>query len=464
METELEKQLIDLVLQALERPAEERQTFLKQACRGDTSLLAEALDLLAQEDDLGDFLEQSPIPSLQSGSAELASSQSDSFEVGGRHPGGEANLESGRILGPYRIVSKLGAGGMGEVYRAEDVELDRQVAIKILQPALTRNPMAMERFRREARLLASVIHPNIATVHGLGEAQGVRFLVMELVAGETLAAKIKAGRLSVIKSLGLGLQIAEALEAAHRRGVIHRDLKPANVMLDEDGRVKVLDFGLAKALGTGAVVAEPELSAALPLPSVLTTDVTITKGLMGTAAYMSPEQVKQQAVDLRSDVWSFGCVLFELISGCRPFQGNSGIETMSAILERQPDWKLLPSGLPVAVQRLLDRCLRKRPQERTASMGEARRELKEIIAGWDSHGLASSSTTSRALAPGPGEVAPERLGAGASTLGYLDNLDAYTIVERIAAGGQGEVYRAWDRERKRDTALKVLRPELVDDE
>ena len=224
----------------------------------------------------------------------------------------DALLAVGDIVGGYCILGRLGAGGMGQVFRARDNDLERDVALKLLHPKLTFQPRAMSRFRREARLLAAVQHPNIATVFGTFEDGGVRFLVMELVDGETLAERIDTGRMAVPEALGIARQIATALEAAHRKGIIHRDLKPANVMVSSEGWVKVLDFGLAKALS-----GEGEGSAALSEK----TGETRAQGVLGTAPYMSPEQLRGLETDWRIDVWAFGCVLFELGTGKRAFSG-----------------------------------------------------------------------------------------------------------------------------------------------
>src|SRR5512136_3057616 len=223
----------------------------------------------------------------------------------------------GKTLGHYRIIEKLGAGGMGVVYRAEDKTLDRQVAIKVLPEAFTGDPERLARFAREAKLLASLNHPNIAAIHGLEEAEGKRFLVLELVEGETLAQRLSKGPLPVEEALGVCRQIAEGLEAAHEKGVIHRDLKPANVMIAGGDKVKILDFGLAKAL-------YDEIQGVDSSQSPTVTEAMTRPGVfLGTAAYMSPEQAKGKSVDKRADIWSFGCVLFECLSGKRAFVGES---------------------------------------------------------------------------------------------------------------------------------------------
>ncbi|MCP4656137.1 MAG: protein kinase [bacterium] len=377
-------------------------------------------------------------------------------------------MEIGTSLSVYRIVAALGAGGMGEVYRARDTELQRDVAVKILPEELARDTTAMSRFRREAQLLASVNHPNIATIHGFDEADGVRFLVLELLEGQTLAERLKAGPLPVAEALEVGGQIARALEAAHKRSVIHRDLKPANVMVSPDGWVKVLDFGLAKALDVGSTPGDQgwSLSGSDSRLLTVTADQTVTGSLMGTVPYMSPEQVRRQKADRRSDVWAFGCLVFEILTGRRAFKGPTTIDTLSAILEHDPPWELLPAELGPAVRRLLVRCLQKDPERRLAAMADARITLGEALHPSPAP-VAEEATPAASITTfvaGPNEVSSASLGLGPSTLSYLDTLDRYTVVERIAAGAYGEIYRAWDREEERDVALKVLRPELVADE
>jgi len=276
----------------------------------------------------------------------------------------------GRTLAHFRVEEKLGAGGMGEVYRALDTKLGRPVALKVLPAALARDPERLARLEREARLLASLNHPGIAAVHGLEDFEGVRFLVMELVPGETLADRLAAGPLPIAEALAMGRQIAAALEAAHEAGVIHRDLTPANVMLRPDGSVKVLDFGLAKGLG-------PIASGAMSQSPTITSEGTHAGVILGTAAYMSPEQARGRPLDRRTDLWSFGCVLFEALSGRRPFGGETTSDVISSILTREPDWGTLPAATPPAIRALLRRCLSKDPQRRLRDAGDAGLEIEE---------------------------------------------------------------------------------------
>jgi Tol biopolymer transport system component/tRNA A-37 threonylcarbamoyl transferase component Bud32 len=283
------------------------------------------------------------------------------------------SLAAGTRLGPYEILAALGAGGMGEVYRARDTKLQREVAVKVLSDALARDPEYLARFEREARALASLEHPNIAAIHGLEESEGVRFLVLELVAGETLAEKLAAGPLPVEEALEISRQIAEALEAAHEKGIIHRDLKPANVKVTPGGRVKVLDFGLAKTIAdsgaTTSVVATITAAGATRVGSVL-----------GTPAYMSPEQARGKPVDKRTDLWSFGCVVYELLGGRRAFDGETVSDVLVAVLNREPDLAALPRTAPDSVRRLLGRMLEKDAGRRMGDARDARLEIESALA------------------------------------------------------------------------------------
>ncbi|MBN1569168.1 MAG: serine/threonine-protein kinase [Acidobacteria bacterium] len=267
----------------------------------------------------------------------------------------------GKTLAHYEITSQLGKGGMGEVYRAKDRKLGRDVAIKVLPEEFARDPERVARFEREAKLLASLNHPNIASIHGLEEAGGTHFLVMELVEGNTLADQLKQGAIPVEESLKLALQIAEALEAAHEKGVIHRDLKPANIKITPDGKVKVLDFGLAKAFA--AEQADLNLSNSPTLSNAATQQGII----LGTAAYMSPEQARGKPVDKRADIWAFGVVLFEMLTGRQLFGGDTISDTLASVLTREPEWE----KVPVKARSLLRRCLEKDPKKRLRDIGDA---------------------------------------------------------------------------------------------
>ena len=286
-------------------------------------------------------------------------------------------LAPGTRIGPYEILAPLGAGGMGEVYRARDSRLGRDVAIKALPEGFARDPERLGRFEREAQTLASLSHPNIAAIHGLEEQGGVPHLVLELVEGESLAVRLQRGPLPTREALAIGVQIASAIEAAHERGITHRDLKPGNVMITATGVAKVLDFGLAKTdplAASGADLTRSPTVAVLP-------GATVAGTILGTAAYMSPEQARGRSVDRRSDVWSFGCVLFECFTARAAFEGATVTDLLARILEREPDWALLPAGTPPRVREILRRCLRKEADERPRDIRDVRLELADIASG-----------------------------------------------------------------------------------
>ena len=287
-------------------------------------------------------------------------------------------LAPGTQIGPYEIVVPLGAGGMGEVYRARDPRLKREVAIKILPEAFALDADRLARFEREAQLLASLHHPHIASIFGIEESAGTRALVLELVEGETLAERLQRGRVPISEALAIATQIALALEAAHERGIIHRDLKPANIKLTRDGTVKVLDFGLAKALDPVAR-ADGLASDSPPVdsPTVSVAGGTRVGVLLGTAAYMSPEQARGQVLDARTDIWSFGCVLYEMLTGRMAFGGPTVTDILAAIVNRDPDWSELPPGAPDAVRRVLQKCLARDLKRRLRHIGDARIDLDD---------------------------------------------------------------------------------------
>ncbi|MDO8678348.1 MAG: protein kinase [Acidobacteriota bacterium] len=281
-------------------------------------------------------------------------------------------LTAGTRVGPYEIIAALGAGGMGEVYRARDTRLKREVAVKILPPSLAADMDRLARLQREAEVLASLNHPHIAAIYGLEEADGVKALVMELVDGEDLSERIRRGPLSIDDALAVAKQIAAALEAAHERGIIHRDLKPANIKVRPDGTVKVLDFGLAKAMEpTGAAASDAAES-----PTITALAMTEAGVILGTAAYMSPEQACGKPVDRRTDIWAFGCVLYEMLTGKRAFGGETTSETRARVIEREPDWFRLPTTLSPAIGTYLRRCLQKDPRQRVQAIGDVRLALE----------------------------------------------------------------------------------------
>jgi serine/threonine-protein kinase len=287
------------------------------------------------------------------------------------------SLTSGARLGSYHVTGSLGAGGMGEVYRARDRRLNRDVAIKVLPELFASDPERLARFEREAQVLASLNHPHIAQIYGLEESGSVRALIMELVDGETLADLIARGPVPVDQALPIARQIADALEAAHEAGIIHRDLKPANIKVRPDGTVKVLDFGLAKAL-------EPAASASTPValqnsPTVTSPMMTGRGIVLGTAAYMAPEQARGRAVDKRADIWAFGVVLYEMLTGERAFKGEDPSDVLAAVLRQDIDWTQVPSSTPSPIRRLLERCLERDPRRRLRDIGDARIEIDEAV-------------------------------------------------------------------------------------
>jgi tRNA A-37 threonylcarbamoyl transferase component Bud32 len=311
-------------------------------------------------------------------------------------------LEAGTRLGSYEIVASLGAGGMGEVYRARDTKLGREVAIKLLREEVSADPDLLGRFEREARVLASLNHPNIATLHGFESEGATGFLVMELVEGETLADRLSRGPIPVAEAMRLFLQVADGLEAAHRQGVVHRDLKPGNIKVSGEGQVKILDFGLAKPMVAGAASAGSD-SLARTMPATATRHGQ----LLGTLSYMSPEQARGLPVDKQSDIWAFGACLYEVLSGRPAFAGDTASDTLVAILEREPHWPALPADTPAAVRLVLRRCLEKSVRERLHDIGDARLELRDAA--------ASSTADAGAVAARAGSRRPGRaLIAGAA--------------------------------------------------
>lgn len=307
-------------------------------------------------------------------------------------------IQSGTRVGPYQILSSIGVGGMGEVYRARDLKLGRDVAIKILPEAFAGDAARMVRFQREAKVLASLNHPNIATIHGLEDSDSRHALVMELVEGPTLADRLEQGPIPVKEALRIMRQITDAFEYAHERGIVHRDLKPANLKVTNDDAVKVLDFGLAKAMEVNGLPSESmhvsDLlhrmenllegeTKATDIPNSPTLSEMMTRPgiLLGTAAYMSPEQAKAKPVDRRADIWALGCVLYEMLTGKKAFRGESITDVLASIIKEEPDWSLLPVSTPMRVRVLLQRCLQKDPKQRLRDIGDARISLDEVLSG-----------------------------------------------------------------------------------
>ena len=340
-----------------------RPAYLAEVCNGDEALRHEVELLLAHGDQAASFLETPAMPFDDSLVAK--------------------SLE-GQCIGPYQVSALIGTGGMGEVYRAHDAKLGRDVAIKVLPPMFTADRERVARFDSEARMLAALNHPHIGAIYGLEEAGGMPALVLELVDGETLADRLRRGPVPTGDTLAIARQIADALDAAHRKRITHRDLKPANIKVTPDGLVKVLDFGLAKALASD-VTATQGISQS-PTAAI---DATRVGVILGTAAYMSPEQARGLPVDTRADIWSFGCVLYEMLTGRPPFTGQTVAETLAAILEREPDWKALPSSTPARIRELLRHCLQRDLALRVQNIAEARDVLDQAQRGWNPWRIAA---------------------------------------------------------------------------
>ena len=396
-------------------PASDRQAYLSTACAGNEALRQEVESLLAADERAKSFLESPAVV------------RADETGVTGR-------LEGQRI-GQYLIASRIGAGGMGEVYQARDTTLNRLVAVKVLLPAIADDPDRLARFRREAQVLASLNHPHIAQIHGFEDANGVRALVMELVDGPTLADRIVSGPIPIIEALTIASQIAAALEAAHEQGIIHRDLKPANIKVREDGTVKVLDFGLATGLDLASragmdIMHSPTLSA----------HATETGLILGTAAYMSPEQARGKAVDRRADLWAFGCVLYEMLTGQRAFGGDSATDVLAAVIGTQPDWTRLPAQTPATIRTLLRRCLEKNRARRLDSSVAARLEIDDTLAGPAAQTVVDSDRIQlRGAVAAPSEGVPSK--NRRRRWSTLAAVAAVAVV--VAAGG---VWRLWQQD------------------
>ena len=331
----------------------------------------------------------------------------------------------GSTLAHYRITAKLGEGGMGEVYRATDGKLDREVAIKVLPPAFTEDKERLARFEREAKLLAQLQHPNIASIYGLEESEGTRALVMELVEGPTLAERLEQGPLPFNESLSVSLQLAQALEAAHEKGIVHRDLKPQNIKASIEGKVKVLDFGLAKAMDPMAAAASGAGSAShLAKSPTLTMGATVQGMILGTAAYMAPEQARGAAVDGRADVWAFGVVLYEMLTGESLFAADTVPDTLARVLTREVDLSKLPEEVPAAIRTLLRRCLVRSPKDRLHSIADARLVIEDVLAGRIEAPVAAAAAA---------EPAPVARARGSRWLPWLGGALAGILVGSLVA-------------------------------
>jgi serine/threonine protein kinase/Tol biopolymer transport system component len=409
---------------AVERPAGERTAFLATASGDDEELRREVESLLASDASDRDVLDRVPI-------------------------GWQAVhlFVPHQRIGPYEIVAPIGAGAMGEVYRARDTTLNRDVALKVLPPLFALDPNRVARFKREAQVLAALNHPNVAAIYGLEESDGVHALVLELVDGVTLADRIASGPLPLAEAVRVSRQIAGALEAAHEKGIIHRDLKPANVKITANGTVKLLDFGLAKAW-EGA--SEAQLSTAPTLTATIDRERTI----LGTPAYMSPEQARGRALDKRTDIWSFGCVLFEMLSGRAAFADETISDTLARVLDRDVDWRALPAHTPARVRDVLRRCLHKDVNRRLRDIGDARLELEEALTPGEQPTAETRGSRRGRLLQNTVTVTALALGAlglyrgtrdrtpTAPTFRQLTFKHGTITGARLAADGQTVVYRA----------------------
>ena len=338
------RQVTEIFHATLARPSDQRDAFLLDACRDDSSLRHDVEFLLAGHQQADGF----------GGPAALDA---------------HARLSPGATLGSYRIQRLIDAGGMGEVYQATDTKLGREVAIKVLPAEVAADPNRLARFTREAQLLAALNHPHIAAIYGVEDAGDVHALVLELVDGETLAKSLARSKPPIVEALRIAQQIADAMAFAHARGIIHRDLKPSNVMITSVGAVKVLDFGLAKV--SERIVADQRRTQAA--------GGTQEGIVVGTPRYMSPEQARGKPVDKQTDIWAFGCVLFEALSGSPPFRGDTASDTIAAVLDRDPDWSLLPAQVPASIQTLVRRCLKKEAAERLHDIADARLEIADAL-------------------------------------------------------------------------------------
>ena len=364
--------------EALARPADERAAYLSHACEGDDALRRAVESLIARD-----------------GDASFLSRPAATFDH-------VPAIHIGQTLGPYVVSGRLGEGGMGEVYRARDTKLDRDVAIKVLPAIFTSDPERLARFEREARTLAALNHPHIGAIYGLEESDGFRALILELVDGPTLADRLSRGPLPLAEALPLAMQIAEALEAAHEKGIIHRDLKPANIKVRSDGTVKVLDFGLAKAMEPAAG-SSPNLSMS---PTITTPAMTRAGMILGTATYMSPEQARGKTVDKRADIWAFGAMLYEMLTGRRAFAGDNVSETLASVLTATPDFGSLPSSTPPALRRLVERCLERDLRSRLRDIGEARITIARIESRPTDEAVAAPAVVAATRVPAWRRVLP----------------------------------------------------------
>ncbi len=361
MDPERWQRIKQLYNSALEIELDRREAFLEEACAGDGPIRKDIDRLLSRQAEGEDVMGK---PALEFAARALAE---DSSTL-------QAFTLAGRMISHYEIVGKLGEGGMGVVYKAHDTRLNRDVAIKSLPDVFAADASRWSRFEREAKILATLNHLNIASIHALEESDGKRFLVLELVEGKTLAERLKEGRIPLDETLDICRQIAAGLDAAHEKGIIHRDLKPANIRLTPEGMVKILDFGLAKILENRMAGDHGPGTCVMRAPTDSNTETGV---ILGTAAYMSPEQAKGKPVDRRADVWAFGCILYECLTGTRAFPGETVTETLAAVIKEEPAWDALPQGTPDGLRGVLKRCLSKDPEHRLRDIADVRIEIEE---------------------------------------------------------------------------------------
>jgi len=433
MNVDLWRKVEGIFRAALERTPDERKAFVDGVCGADTNLRRQVERLLAREAQAGSFLQAAA-------TKDTALTLSATGSVVDRH------------LGSYRILSLLGAGGMGEVYRAHDDKLGRDVAIKMLSHEFVRDPERLSRLRREARTLASLNHPNIAAIYGLEESEDVDYLVLELVEGKMLR-----GPLPVQTALDRASQLVAALQAAHEKGIIHCDLKPANVMVTPQGRVKVLDFGLAKAIwGTES---NQDLSKIL----ITTGEESVAGQIVGTPGYMSPEQARGRDVDKRTDIWAFGCLLYELLTGKRAFRGETVRDTIAAVLEREPNWQALPTKTPAQVRELLRQCLQKDVGRRLPSMDDVHRTIEKAQRGsnhWRVAAIAAAILAMFMIGVALWIRGPTRLPEGANPAARIQSL-AVLPLENLSGDPEQEYFSEGMTEALITELGKVQTPRVI---
>jgi serine/threonine protein kinase/Tol biopolymer transport system component len=413
------QQITRIFHSAIAREPPERAPYLDGACGDDEALRHEVEALVKSHESAGSFIDS---PAYEQGAQLLSTGRAE-------------HKRAGQSIGPYKIISLVGAGGMGEVYRAHDSRLGRDVALKLLPHSLAIGPESVRRFQQEARAASALNHPNILAIHDIGEHEGSPYIVSELLEGETLRQKLSGGPLAARKALDYALQTARGLAAAHDKGIVHRDLKPENLFVTKDGRVKILDFGIAKLVQRNAMGGELHTEA----PTLM---VQTDSGMViGTAGYMSPEQVRGQIVDTRSDIFSFGAILYEALSGQRAFHGASPVETMNAILKEEPaELSSTNTQISPTVERLVRRCLEKQPQERFQSASDLAFAI-ESLSGTQSSGATNAVAVATTSSPGVGRTLRDRLGWIAAAILLLSLITLAVFYFRRAAEPRADIIR-----------------------